>query len=169
MNLESRVWFSCIPIYFCFHFVEVFHWLSKFTDPQTQFLFPNVFFFSLSFFIFWDKLLPGVNWYGQTVPGSQLIVGLSPGPITGSILCTVGSLHGVRHWLLIVHSRTLQNVQAAGLQIDLCIDLIKVQNSAIVALPGAFTTWWISNHWGYKHPTCAIPGETYAKSVLHIY
>ena len=52
---------------------------------------------------------------------------------------------------------------AAGLvQIDLCIDLIKVPNSAIVALPGAFTTWWISNHWGYKHPTCAIPGETYA-------
>ena len=30
---------------------------------------------------------------------------------------------------------------AAGLvQIDLCIDLIKVPNSAIVALPGAFTT-----------------------------
>ena len=28
---------------------------------------------------------------------------------------------------------------AAGLQIDLCIDLIKVQNSAIAALPGAFT------------------------------
>ena len=70
-------------------------------------------------------------------------------PITGSILCTVGSVHGVRHWLLIVHSHTLQNVLAAGLQIDLCIDLIKVQNSAIVALPGAFTTCWISNHWEY--------------------
>ena len=77
--------------------------------------------------------MPGVNWYGQTVPGSQLIVGLSRA-------VTVGSVHGVRHWLLIVHSHTLQNVQAAGLQIDLCIDLIKVQNSAIVALPGAFTT-----------------------------
>ena len=61
-------------------------------------------------------------------------------PITGSILCTVGSVHGVRHWHLIIHSHTLQNVQAAGLQIDLCIDLIKVQNSAIVALPGVFTT-----------------------------
>ena len=40
MNLESRVRFPCVPFYFCFHFVEVFHWLSKFTDPQTQFLFP---------------------------------------------------------------------------------------------------------------------------------
>ena len=61
----------------------------------------------------------------------------------GSILVrTVGSVHGLRHWLLIVHSQTLQNVHciAADLQIDLCIDLIKVQNSAIVALPGAFTT-----------------------------
>ena len=48
----------------------------------------------------------------------------------------MGSVHGVRYWLLIAHSHTLQNVQAAGLQIDLCIDLIKVQNSAIVALPG---------------------------------
>ena len=55
VNLESRVRFPCVPFYFCFHFVEVFHWLSKFTDPQTHFLFPNVLFcFFFFFFIFFD-------------------------------------------------------------------------------------------------------------------
>ena len=53
--------------------------------------------------------------------------------------------YGIGFWSYI-HTHCRMCI-AAGLQIDLCIDLIKVQNSAIVALPGAFTTWWISNHW----------------------
>ena len=61
--------------------------------------------------------------------------------------------YGIGFWSYI-HTHCRMEISAAGLQIDLCIDLIKVQNSAIVALPGAFTTWWISNHWGYKHPVC---------------
>ena len=85
MNLESRVRFPWVPFYFCFHFVEVFHWLSKFTDPQTQFLFPNVlscFFFLLLLHFFEINFCS--PWF------TTIIVGLATGNI---ILRTVGSVH----------------------------------------------------------------------------
>ena len=49
--------------------------------------------------------------------------------------------YGIGLWSYI-HARYRMCI-AAGLLIDLCIHLIKVQNSAIVGLPGAFTICWI--------------------------
>ena len=192
-------------------FVEVFHWLSKFTDPQTQFLFPNVLscfflllllhFFEINFCSPWfttnsRPIIPPrailycglctctfVHWLLICAQNGNSVVVVLRSPIhanepseyNGMLYRTSNRVlnNGIKVIILICMYGTSQyhhhrKWSAAGLQIDLWKDLIKVQNSAIVALPGAFTTWWISNHWGYKHPTCAIPGETYAKSVLHI-